>query len=148
MRIDKEQKEVYSFNHKYIETMDIFQSPLMSLPGITPEEYSYLQQATTGLTEEQLRNFLMVYSSKRKNPSDMLIFCLIGLFAVPGLQRFIIGQIGMGILYLLTAGLCFIGSIIDVVNHKTLAFEYNQKMVFESLQMVRMGGGFQQAGKF
>ncbi len=148
MHIDKEQKEVYSFNHKYIETMDIFQSPLMSLPGITPEEYSYLQQATTGLTEEQLRNFLMVYSSKRKNPSDMLIFCLIGLFAVPGLQRFIIGQIGMGILYLLTAGLCFIGSIIDVVNHKTLAFEYNQKMVFESLQMVRMGGGFQQAGKF
>jgi len=78
----------------------------------------------------------------------MLIFCLIGLFAVPGLQRFIIGQIGMGILYLLTAGLCLIGSIIDVVNHKTLAFEHNQKMVFESLQMVRMSGGFQQPGKF
>ena len=56
--------------------MDIFQSPLMSLPGITPEEYSYLQQATTGLTEQQLRNFLMIYSSKRKNPSDILIFCL------------------------------------------------------------------------
>lgn len=126
--------------------MDIFQSPLMSLPGITPDEYSYLQQATTGLDEQQLRNFLMIYSSKRKNPSDMLIFCLIGLFAVPGLQRFIIGQIGMGILYLLTAGLCFIGSIIDVVNHKTLAFEHNQKMVFESLQMVRMGGGFAQSG--
>ena len=35
--------------------MDIFQSPLMSLPGITPEEYAYLQQATTGLTEQQLR---------------------------------------------------------------------------------------------
>lgn len=120
--------------------MDIFQSPLMSLPGITPEEFSYLQQATTGLSEQQLRNFLMVYSTKRKNPSDMLIFCLIGLFAVPGLQRFIVGQIGMGILFLLTVGLCFIGSIIDVVNHKTLAFEHNQKMVFESLQMVRMGG--------
>ena len=45
----------------------------------------------------------------------------------------------MGILYLFTAGLCFIGSIVDIVNHKQLAFEHNQKMVFESLQMVRMG---------
>jgi len=120
--------------------MDIFQSPLMSLPGITPEEFSYLQQATTGLSEQQLRNFLMVYSTKRKNPSDMLIFCLIGLLVVPGLQRFIIGQIGMGLLYFFTLGLCFIGSIMDVVNHKNLAFEHNQKMAFESLQMVRMGG--------
>ncbi len=120
--------------------MDIYQSPLMSLPGITPEEYAYLQQATTGLNEQQFRTFLMVYSSKRKNPSDMLIFCLIGLFCIPGLQRFIVGQIGMGILYLVTVGLCFIGSVIDVVNHKVLAFEYNQKMAFESLQMIRMSG--------
>ncbi|TDG37404.1 TM2 domain-containing protein [Pedobacter changchengzhani] len=123
--------------------MDNYQSPLMALPGITPEEFSYLQQATTGLNEQQMRNFLMFYSGRRKNPSDMLIFCLIGLLVLPGLQRFIIGQIGMGILYLLTWGLCFIGSIVDIVNHKDLAFQHNQKMAFESLQMVRMGG-FQQ----
>ncbi|WP_199118615.1 TM2 domain-containing protein [Pedobacter sp. ASV28] len=116
----------------------MFDSNFMSLPGISPQEYSYLQSATNGLNEQQLRTFLMVYSSKRKNPSDMLLFCIIGLFLVPGLQRFIIGQVGMGILYLLTAGLCLIGSIVDIVNHKTLAFEYNQRMVFESMQMVRM----------
>ncbi|MDQ8003738.1 MAG: NINE protein [Pedobacter sp.] len=110
----------------------------MSLPGITPQEYSYLQSATQGLNEQQLRTFLMIYSGKRKNPSDMLLFCIIGLFLVPGLQRFIVGQIGMGILYFFTIGLCFIGSIVDIVNHKQLAFEYNQKMVFESMQMVRM----------
>ncbi|WP_129717088.1 TM2 domain-containing protein [Pedobacter sp. SYP-B3415] len=115
----------------------MYQSPLMSLPGITPEEYSYLQQATTGLNEQQMRAFLMIYSGKRKNPSDMLLFCLLGLFIVPGLQRFIINQIGMGILYLFTIGLCFIGSIVDLVNHKQLAMEYNQKMAFESLQMIR-----------
>ncbi len=117
--------------------MEMYQSPLMSLPGITPEEYSYLQQATTGLNEQQMRAFLMIYSGKRKNPSDMLLFCLLGLFIVPGLQRFIINQIGMGILYLFTIGLCFIGSIVDLVNHKQLAMEYNQKMAFESLQMIR-----------
>ena len=117
----------------------MFDSQFMALPGITPQEYSYLQTATNGLTEQQVRTFLMIYSGKRKNPSDMLLFCIIGLFVLPGLQRFIIGQIGMGILYLFTIGLCFIGSIVDIVNHKELAFEHNQRVVFESLQMVRMG---------
>lgn len=114
-------------------------SQFMALPGITPQEYSYLQTATNGLNEQQLRTFLMIYSGKRKSPSDILLFCIIGLFLVPGLQRFIVGQIGMGILYLVTLGLCFIGSIVDIINHKDLAFEHNQRMVFESLQMVRMG---------
>lgn len=117
----------------------MFDSQFMALPGITPQEYSYLQTATNGLNEQQVRTFLMIYTGKRKNPSDMLLFCVIGLFLVPGLQRFLVNQIGMGILYLFTGGLCLIGSIVDIVNHKTLAFEYNQRMVFESLQMVRMG---------
>jgi len=120
--------------------MDIFQSPFMSLPGITPEEYSYLQQATTGLTEQQLRNFLMIYSSKRKQASDLLLLTLVGFFGFAGIQRFYVGQIGMGLLYFFTGGLCLIGTIVDIINHKNLAYEHNQKMVFESLQMVRMGG--------
>ena len=45
----------------------------------------------------------------------------------------------MGILYFFTYGLCMIGTIIDLVNYKSITFEYNQKMVFESLQMVKMG---------
>lgn len=125
--------------------MDIFQSPLMSLPGITPEEYAYLQQATTGLNDQQLRNFLMIYGSRRKQPSEILLLALIGFLGFAGIHRFVIGQIGMGILYFFTGGLCAIGTIVDVINHKNLTFEYNQKMVFESLQMVRMSGGFQQA---
>ena len=115
----------------------MFDSQFMALPGITPQEYSYLQTATNGLTEPQLRTFVMIYSGKRKNPSDMLLFAIVGFF-VPGIERFIIGQIGMGILYFLTAGLCFIGTIVDIVNHKELAFEHNQRMVFESLQMTKM----------
>ncbi len=117
----------------------MFDSQFMALPGITPQEYSYLQTATNGLNEQQVRTFLMIYSGKRKNSSDILLLTLLGFIWVAGIQRIIIGQVGMGILYLLTGGLCFIGTIIDTINHKQLAFEYNQKMVFESLQMVRMG---------
>ena len=121
----------------------MFDQNFMSLPGITPQEYSYLQTAVNGLNEQQMRTFMMIYSSKRKNPSDILLFTLLGFIWVAGVQRFVIGQIGMGILYLLTGGLCFIGTIVDLINHKDLTFEYNQKMVFESMQLVRMGGGFQ-----
>ncbi|RYZ99157.1 MAG: TM2 domain-containing protein [Sphingobacteriaceae bacterium] len=111
----------------------------MTLPGISPEEMNFLQQANTELTDEQKKNFYLIYSSKRKSPQDMLIFCLLGIFVIPGLQRFILGQIGMGILYFVTIGFCFIGSIIDLVNHRTLALEYNRKTAFESFQIAKMG---------
>jgi TM2 domain-containing membrane protein YozV len=116
----------------------MFDSPFMTLPGITPQEFSYLQTATTGFSDQQLRGFLMIYGGKRRNPDDMLLYCILGFF-VPGLGRFLVNQIGMGVLYFFTIGLCFIGTIIDLINYKSLAYEYNQRMVFESLQMVRMG---------
>jgi TM2 domain-containing membrane protein YozV len=117
--------------------MDSYQNPFMAFPGISPEEMGFLQQGVSQLNETQQKHFYMIYSGKRKSPQDMLIFCIIG-FWIPGLQRFVVGQIGMGILYLFTGGLCLIGSIVDIVNHKTLALEYNRKMAFESFQMVQM----------
>ena len=117
----------------------MYQNPYMAFPGITPEEMAFLQQGTAELTDTQKKYFYMVYSGKRKNPQDMLLFCLLGVFLVPGLQRFIVGQVGMGLLYLFTAGLCIVGSIVDLVNHKSLADEYNRKMAFESFQLAKMG---------
>jgi TM2 domain-containing membrane protein YozV len=98
----------------------------------------FIQQGTADLNENQKKFFYMAYSGKRKSPQDMLLFCLVGLFLVPGLQRFIVGQIGMGLLYLFTIGLCFVGSIVDLVNHKALAEEYNRKMAYESFQLAKM----------
>jgi TM2 domain-containing membrane protein YozV len=67
-----------------------------------------------------------------------LILALIGLFGIAGIQRFFIGHIGMGILYFFTAGLCFVGTIIDAVNYKDLAMEYNAKMITETLSTLNM----------
>jgi TM2 domain-containing membrane protein YozV len=113
-------------------------NPYMSLSGMSAEEMGFLQQATTELTETQQKYFYMIYAGKRKSPQDMLIFCIVGLCLIPGLQRFMVGQIGMGILYLFTVGLCFIGSIIDLINHKSLAMEYNKTMAYESFQLAKM----------
>ncbi|MBC8053002.1 MAG: TM2 domain-containing protein [Sphingobacteriaceae bacterium] len=112
---------------------------LYTLKGITPEEFQYAQHIMAGMNEQQAQRFIMFYTSKRQSPSNILIFSLIGFIGPNGVQRFVMGQIGMGILYLLTFGLCFIGTIVDVINHKSLANEHNQKAALECAQLVKMG---------
>ncbi len=105
------------------------------IPGLTPEEMLYLEHLTKALSAQQLQTFILFYNSKRKSQDNMLLYCILGLVVVPGLQRFLTGQIGVGLLYLFTLGLCWIGSIVDLVNYKKLASEYNQKAALEALAL-------------
>jgi TM2 domain-containing membrane protein YozV len=114
-------------------------NPYMSLPGITTEEMTILYQTTSGLSDSQKQSFYNIYISKRKNPQDILIFALLGLFGIAGIHRIVMGEITMGILYLFTAGFFFIGTIMDLINYKSLANEYNQKMAYESVNIIKMG---------
>jgi TM2 domain-containing membrane protein YozV len=118
--------------------MDMYQNPYMAFPGITPEEMGFLQQGTAELTENQKKYFYMVYSGKRKSPQDILIFTIIGFFGVAGIQRFVVGEVLMGLLFLFTGGFCAIGTVVDLINHKTIAADYNRKMAYESYQMAKM----------
>jgi TM2 domain-containing membrane protein YozV len=115
----------------------MYQNLLANISGITPEEYEYLQQVMNGMSQKQAESFVMFYMGKRRSPQDILLFTLLGFIIVAGVQRFVIGQIGMGILYLLTGGLCLIGTIVDLVNHRTLAGEYNQKVAYETANLVK-----------
>jgi TM2 domain-containing membrane protein YozV len=107
------------------------------IPGIETEEMLFLDQTTKDLTDDQLRTFVSVYAGKRKSTDTILICTILGFVVVAGIQRFMLGQIGMGLLYLFTGGLCLIGTIIDLVNHKKMTLEYNQKMAMESMALVR-----------
>lgn len=106
------------------------------VPAIGGEELVFLQSLTRDLSEEQLVNFIAVYNGKRRTTDQVLIGCVLGFVCVGGIQRFMVGQNGLGILYLFTGGLCFIGTILDTINHKKLTFEYNEKMARESMAMV------------
>jgi TM2 domain-containing membrane protein YozV len=110
---------------------------LLSIQGLSHEEFLYLQHITNGMNEDQLKKFVYVYSGKRKSANDIMLFTLIGFLGIAGIQRFVINQIAMGVIYFLTMGFCFIGTIIDLINHKSLAEEYNQKMAEESMLLVR-----------
>ncbi|HEY5371345.1 MAG TPA: NINE protein [Hanamia sp.] len=111
---------------------------LKYLYDVTPEELISINSRTQGFSDDELSQFCMIYRSKRKDPQLILILCLLGLVGIAGVQRFVVGHIGMGILYFFTAGLCLVGTVIDAVNHKQLAMEYNAKMITETLLMLNM----------
>ena len=111
---------------------------LRYLYDVTPEELITINSRTKDFSDEQLAQFCVIYRSKRKDPQLILILCLLGLVGVAGVHRFIIGHIGMGILYFFTGGLCLVGTIVDAVNSKDLALEYNAKMITETLSMLNM----------
>jgi len=100
---------------------------LQLIPGVEASELAYLQMLTKDLTEPQLQTFAALYNGERKRSDTILIGAVLGLLGIGGIQRFMVGQIGMGILYLLTIGLCYIGTIIDLVNYKKLTLEFNQQ---------------------
>ena len=106
-------------------------------PNLDMEEYNFLQSLTKDFSETQMQQFCTIYSARRKDPQLILVLALIGFLGVSGVHRFILGNIGMGILYLLTGGLCFIGTIIDLVNHKKLTNEYNFKEAHQTSMMVK-----------
>lgn len=108
------------------------------LPDLQPEELSLIQSLTQDMSEGQQQQFFHLYRGKRKEPQTLLILAAIGFFGVAGIQRFVTGEPVLGLLFLFTWGFCGIGTLIDMINHKSLAGNYNQAQAVEAAQMARM----------
>ena len=96
------------------------------MPELEGEEMAFVGGLVEDMEDAQADTFAVAYRSQRRDPTTVLLLTVLGFVVVAGVQRFYLGQIGMGLLYLFTAGFCLIGTIIDVINHKKLSFEYNQ----------------------
>ena len=107
------------------------------MPSLEGDEMAFVQELIKDMNDDQSQQFAMAYMSRRKDPSNMLLFAVIGFLGIAGIQRFVSNDVGMGLLYLFTGGLCLIGTILDVVNHKKLAFEYNSKQAQQVAGMLR-----------
>lgn len=107
------------------------------LPELEGEEMMFVQNLVSGFDEQQLIQFANIYRTRRKDPMLILLTALVGFLGIAGVHRFILNQIGMGILYLLTAGLCVIGTIIDLINYRKLAFEYNSNVAREVAMIIK-----------
>ena len=107
------------------------------MPNLETDEMAFIQMLINDINDNQAQQFAISYMSRRKDPSNMLLFTIIGFLGIAGIQRFVIGQVGLGILFLLTAGLCWIGTIVDLINHKRLAYEFNSKQAQEVAVMIK-----------
>lgn len=106
------------------------------IPELTGEEMVYVQNLIKEMSDEKARQFVNVYRTRRREPMLILVTALLGFIGLSGVHRFLLNQIGMGLLYFFTAGLCLIGTIVDLVNYQKLSFEYNQKVANETIVLV------------
>ncbi|WP_243345441.1 TM2 domain-containing protein [Parabacteroides sp. FAFU027] len=109
---------------------------LSQMPELELDEAMTIDALLKDKTDEQVRNFAIIYRSRRRDPMIILVTTLLGFVGFSGIQRFLTNQMGMGILYFFTAGLCLIGTIIDLVNYKSLALEYNRKVAQEAAMFI------------
>lgn len=107
------------------------------LPEIEGDEQVFVARLLKDMTEEQAEQFAHVYRTRRKDETTTLILAVLGFVVVAGVHRFYLGQIGMGLAYLLTAGFCFIGTIVDLVNYKNLVATYNEKQAVDTATVIR-----------
>jgi hypothetical protein len=107
------------------------------MPMLQGEELAYIQNVIKDMNDDQMRLFANVYNVRRKDPQLVLLVAVLGFIGIAGVQRFVLGQIGMGLLYLFTGGLCLIGTIVDMVNHRRLAFEHNVVVAMEVSKIVK-----------
>lgn len=102
------------------------------------EELTFISNAVNGLSDSQIENFCMVYNSRRRSPQIILISCLLGFVGIAGIHRFLINQPGMGLLYFFTGGIFLIGTVVDLLNYKDLAFDYNRTQIAETMAILNL----------
>jgi TM2 domain-containing membrane protein YozV len=108
------------------------------LAELEEPERSFIESLTARMSHEDIQHFAAAYRQVRKDPQIVRIMAAIGIVAIPGLQRFWVGQVGMGFLYLLTGGLLWVGTIMDIVTYRKLAFTYNGEAARRIVHNLRM----------
>ncbi len=107
------------------------------MPELEGDEMVFVQGLIKDMDDSQVQMFANSYRTHRKDSTTLLMVSLAGFLGVAGIHRFMLDQIGMGILYLLTGGFCGIGTIIDLINIKKMAFEYNQLKAQQVAMMIK-----------
>ena len=107
------------------------------LPELKGEEQIYVARLMKPMDDAEARQFAAIYRERRKDPMTVLLLTLAGFVGIAGINRFFLEKVGTGLLYLLTGGLCLVGTIIDAVNYKGQAMRYNRRQADEVAAMVR-----------
>jgi TM2 domain-containing membrane protein YozV len=97
-------------------------------------DFTELENLKKGLTENERMQLDMEIRSMRREPGMCMGLACLGFIGIAGIHRFMLGKVGTGILWLLTGGLCWIGTIIDLVNMNKMVREYNYEIEYQTIQ--------------
>ena len=101
------------------------------IPDVESKELLFLESILEDLGDRKIETFCLMYRSRRKKPDTILLLAILGFIGAAGIHRMFINHIFLGILYFFTAGLCLIGTIVDILNHKQLAQEHNEEIALD-----------------
>lgn len=107
------------------------------MPELQGDEQLTIAKLMTEMSEEQAEQFARVYRERRKDETTVLLVTLLAFVGIAGVNRFYLGQVGMGIAYLFTAGFCLIGTIVDIFNYKSLTNGYNEKQALDASMVIQ-----------
>ena len=88
------------------------------------------------LTDQQKMLFSQQFDSVKKDSGTILVLSI--LLGSWGVDRFMLGDVGIGVLKLLTFGVCGILTIIDWFTTKSRTGEYNRKKANEIISAIKM----------
>tara|TARA_Y100001970_G_C14073926_1_gene770949 strand:- start:104 stop:457 length:354 start_codon:yes stop_codon:yes gene_type:complete len=105
------------------------------LPELNPEEILFLKPLVEDMTDSQAKLFAEAYRLRRKD--NVWLFLIVSFLGIGGVHRFVLGQIGLGLIYLFTYNLCFIGFILDLINQNSLVNKYNQTQAINTARVIK-----------
>ncbi len=91
-----------------------------------------------GMTDQQKMVFMTQYSSEKKDRTTVLILSV--LLGHLGVDRFYLGDAGLGALKLLTLGGCFIWWIVDLFTVSSRADDFNRAKAQAIAAAIRVSG--------
>ncbi len=104
---------------------------LTYLPGAALEELIFIEEITEDFSDGEREEFLLHYRDRRAREEMIVILCALGFVGFSGLHRLYTRRILLGLAFFFTAGFCFIGTIVDLINHRSITREYNRNQALD-----------------
>ncbi len=98
------------------------------IPQAQGPERTYLYRLAKYSTDDEFAHFAQLYLIQRKDAGITLILCVLGFLGLPGIHRFYLRKYATGVMYLLSGGLIWFCTIIDLFLYRDLV-NYTNMMI-------------------
>lgn len=102
-----------------------------NLKNFSPTQISDIKSKLMSLPDDKST---VIMSLEFRDPTTILLLSL--FFGGWGVDRFLLGNVGIGILKLLTGGCCGILWLVDLINYKKMTQGYNYKKFIEAIAVL------------